>query len=180
MVEEKPLGQNQDNFFKYDTNTLAEVYISPAEAFVSFGLGLAGLINALINEGEHKILIPNVKPLHGLEPTKEDYEGKRFNPYLVFGGWVGSKTEYEWKPVTLREKKEEKPVIPQPYPYPYRPYGYPYPYRPYGYPYPYRPYTQISTNQSQSENSITVNPIPDPNYVPNWIKSIDEWLNKGG
>jgi len=113
MVEENQVGQNQDNFFKYDTGTLTEIYTSPIEGLVSFGLGLGGFVNALINGGEHKILRARVKPLPGLEPTKEDYEGKRFNPYLIFGGWLGSETEYKWGSVTLREKKEEElPIYP--------------------------------------------------------------------
>ncbi len=116
MAEETQAGQKGDRFFEYDTNTLAEVYGSPVEGLTGFGIGLAGLLNGLTKGGETNILSAKVKPLEEWKPEKKD-PTKEDNFYYATGGWLASKTEYEWKPITLREKKE-KPAVPKKPEYP--------------------------------------------------------------
>ncbi len=175
MGEEDQAGQKGDRFFEYDMNTLAEVYGSPVEALAGVGIGLAGLVTGLIKGGETKILSAKVTPLDEWNPKKRD-PTKEFNLPYATGNWLASKTEYEWKPVTLREKKEEeKPVTPPPYPHPYRPYGYLHPYRPYGYLHPYRPYGQNPTNQSQSGDNIIVPNLPNTDNFKNMWKNIGNY-----
>lgn len=175
MAEETNSQDQEKKLFEigYDMNTLGEVYGSPIEGFVGSIMSLASGIRAASKGGKQKILIGEVEPCYKNEDDEELKKAlKRI--YYASGGWLGSKTEYSWEPVTLREKKEEP--TPTPYPYPY-PYPTPYtPNSPYG-----NPYIKNPKNLSNPGDGITVNPIPESRtYTPGWAKDIDKWLKKGG